>query len=328
MACEAGGPHLRFMQKERPERPYNCRETAFRREGCRVKIVILGGTGMLGSMLVRVFSKLPVPLYASFRDGTKIRPDAPCKWFMFQAGTAFPPSLEGLLGPGDWILNAAGSIPHREEGGRALIQANALLPYDLVRYTERGVRVLQIATDCVFSGECGAYVETDRHDSMYAYGKAKSLGEVRAPRFHHLRCSIVGPELNNKLSLLEWVRSHEPGSEVRGYSNHLWNGITTLAFAKIAAAIVSGDGKLGYLQHVVPRHPASKRALVTAISKHFGLGLKVLPVEDPKTGHRDMTLGTDDPILNESLWVAAGYKGVPGIEELIQELAEFDLVRA
>lgn len=288
-------------------------------------VVILGGTGMLGSMLVRVLNELPVPVYASFHDGSKERPKADSvHWFMFNAGGRLPPSIESGLGPGDWIVNAIGLIPHRGLGRRRdAIQVNASFPYELIRYTERRVRVLQIATDCVFLGNKGAYVEDDPHDAVTVYGKTKSLGEVDAPGFHHLRCSIVGPELNNKLSLLEWVLSHDPDSEIMGYSNHLWNGITTLAFAKIVEHVIADDVGLPRVQHIVPKHPVSKRALVQAIATHYGLGARVIPCETPG-GVRDMTLSTENGALNDRLWRGAGYDGPPGMDELIQETAAFD----
>ena len=66
-----------------------------------------------------------------------------------------------------------------------------------------GARVLQIATDCVYSGAQGAYVETDLHDALDVYGKTKSLGECQEPNVYHLRCSIIGPEPKDFKFLIE-----------------------------------------------------------------------------------------------------------------------------
>ena len=41
--------------------------------------------------------------------------------------------------------------------------------------------ILQIATDCVYSGATGGYTESSSHDALDVYGKTKSLGEVALP---------------------------------------------------------------------------------------------------------------------------------------------------
>ena len=48
------------------------------------------------------------------------------------------------------------------------------------------------------------------HDDLWFVGKrlTKSVGEVHSPAVHHLRCSIIGPELRGHRSLLDWFRGH------------------------------------------------------------------------------------------------------------------------
>ena len=41
--------------------------------------------------------------------------------------------------------------------------------------------------------------------------------------------------------LLEWVLNHPKGSVLNGYSHHIWNGVTTLQFAKICKAVIEND---------------------------------------------------------------------------------------
>src|SRR5436190_133310 len=73
------------------------------------------------------------------------------------------------------------------------VDVNARLPH-LLGELARGAdaRILQIATDCVYSGSRGEYVESDPHDALDVYGKTKSLGESFQETVHHLRCSIIG----------------------------------------------------------------------------------------------------------------------------------------
>ena len=63
---------------------------------------------------------------------------------------------------------------------------------------------------------------------------SKSLGELCKPTI--IRISIIGEEVNNKRSLLEWVKSNS-GKEINGYENHYWNGVTCLQLAKIVNEI-------------------------------------------------------------------------------------------
>ena len=71
------------------------------------------------------------------------------------------------------------------------IKVNSLFPYKLAQTNKK---IIQIATDCVWNGMRGKYLETDPHDAEDIYGKTKSLGEVYSHNFLNLRCSIIGPE--------------------------------------------------------------------------------------------------------------------------------------
>lgn len=76
-------------------------------------------------------------------------------------------SLSDLLdvtGNVDFIVNAIGIIKSYIEDGvpsdamRAL-RVNSLVPHELARIAEpRGINVIQIATDCVYSGSRGSYI--------------------------------------------------------------------------------------------------------------------------------------------------------------------------
>ena len=171
-----------------------------------MRVVVLGASGMLGSM---VLSELA-------GDGTlevtgTVRPalDAEC------AGVD---DLARLLDGASWAVNAIGVIkPYiRDDEAAAVeraVRVNGLFPHLLARAAERtGCRVLQIATDCVYSGTIGNYREDAPHDALDVYGKTKSLGEVNSPAVHHLRCSIIGPEPKAHVSLLDWFLGPPSGS--------------------------------------------------------------------------------------------------------------------
>lgn len=299
-------------------------------------VLVLGGSGMLGSALVATLAADPaLDVYASARAPLldPLRERLPgARWLAFDA-EADP--LEALPGGVSWVINAIGVIRHHMLDGAAAsvsraIAVNALFPHRLAVWaSEAGARVLQIATDCVFSGARGGYSEDDRHDALDAYGKTKSLGEVRGPGFFHLRCSIVGPEAarlrqGGGRSLLEWLLGQAPGGCVDGYTDHRWNGVTTLHFARVARAIVrAGDDlDLPPLQHLVPADAVSKATLLRLFAREYGrddLTIRPRPAAHPV----DRTLRTAAPARNEALWRAAGHPGAPTIEDMVRELAQW-----
>jgi dTDP-4-dehydrorhamnose reductase len=152
------------------------------------------------------------------------------------------------------------------------------------------------------------------------YGKTKSLGEVSAENVLNLRCSIVGPELGRPISLLGWALSSPAAAELTGYTQHRWNGITTLHFAKICAAVIDGAG-VPSRQHVVPADSVTKAELLELMLAAFGR-TDVAVRHAPGPGAPvDRTLTTRDPAANERLWRAAGYTRPPTIGEMLGELA-------
>lgn len=203
------------------------------------------------------------------------------------------------------------------------IKVNAVFPLCLARSIQgTNTRVIQIATDCIFSGAKGNYKEKDQGDPVDYYGKYKYAGEVQMPGIHHLRCSIIGSELTGNVSLMDWFLSHADGDQVDGYSNHLWNGITTLHFAKICQGIIGNSVVLPHLQHVIPAGIISKAVLLKNINNLYRRRIVIKPVKTPKAINR--TLATGNPGLNKQLWDMAGYTKPPTIPQMLSEFKKFE----
>ena len=294
------------------------------------KVVVVGGSGMLGSALVSVLSRNPsLDVYATFTRPWSSRPRVAVKrWFMFRAGQSFPPAVQ--LGTGDWIVNAAGLIRHRMGPSPTMmsrseaIRVNSLLPHELAQIAlQTGARMINVTTDCVFSGRAGGYVETSQHDPADFYGQTKSLGEPRGSgQVTNLRCSIVGPEARGKLSLLEWFLAQPEGSVIKGYADHAWNGVTTLALSKVIEGLIlySGEGALTELHHLIPADDVSKLSLLELFRDAFG---RKIGIEYVAAGKVDRTLGTSQPEVNNRLWALAGYEKPPRMESMVAELARW-----
>ena len=298
----------------------------------RQKVLVLGGSGMLGAMVVDTFSRDPgVDIAATVREEALLsrwRAFYPAvSWSMLDAERSteeeIASAVEGCL----WVVNCIGVIKPYIRDDRAAeveraVRVNALFPYLLGRAAiKSGPKVLQIATDCVYSGAKGKYREGDPHDALDVYGKTKSLGEANIPNVHHLRCSIIGPEHKSFLSLLEWFRRQPGNAKVGGYINHEWNGVTTLHFARICLGIVRKNLPLSHLQHVVPDGTVTKEALL----RHFAAAVRRGDITiDPVHARTvvDRTLGTDNEEGNLALWKAAGYPTPPSVARMVEELGK------
>jgi len=276
------------------------------------KTVILGKTGMLGSEVEKVFRESGLKIITPERN-------------ILDAQNCTIENILDVINGADYIINCIGIIKpyiHKDnlnEIQRA-IEVNGLFPYKLALAAQKAeMRVIQIATDCVFDGIKGGYKEDDKHNASDVYGKTKSLGEIKADNFLNLRCSVIGREQKSYLSLLEWFLNQPKGAKVKGFKNHLWNGITTNIFAKICRGIVLNNAFMPGLQHIVPSDVVSKAEMLHIFAKIFKR--EDIQIEDIDTQISiNRTLLTNNKLQNAYLWHIGGYEKIPAIEEMIEEL--------
>jgi dTDP-4-dehydrorhamnose reductase len=280
------------------------------------KVLVLGATGMLGHAVAKLLSE---------ESGFEIIQSSRTKQPSYQKFDVEADNISEFINTmkPDWIINCIGIIkPHiKEESANSVfraIQVNSIFPYLLSSASNKPI--IQIATDCTFSGESGNYVETDLHDATDVYGKSKSLGEIKSENMKHLRVSIIGPENGRSTSLLEWFRSQSIDAEVRGFKDHLWNGITTYHFGKIAMGIIQNDFTEFEKTHVVPANVVTKSDLLNIFGEAYNRSdIKVVEANSSKTINR--TLSTTNPELNTRIWEMAGYQVIPTIREMVNEQA-------
>lgn len=299
------------------------------------RVIVLGASGMLGSMVTDLLATDDsLQVAAAVRSADYAREAANrlpnVDWRLFTIGDQVETARQlHSLGPADWVINAIGlTKPYTHDDNPAEVEraitGNALFPHWLGRAAqEYGGQVLQIATDCVYSGASGHYRETALHDALDVYGKTKSLGEAFLPNVHHLRCSIIGPEPKAYVFLLAWFLKQKSQAQLNGFTNHRWNGVTTLHFAAVCRGIIKQNIALPHLQHVIPTEDVSKYQLLQAFAQAYGRpDIIINPVEAGVAV--DRTLATNDPTLNQTLWAAAGYVQPPTVPEMVAELARFN----
>ena len=265
-----------------------------------MKIFVLGYTGMLGRY---VYTYLKSEGYRNVIGLSRKELDASCISDAQLNPVSFP--------KGTIIINCMGVIKLRDSiGDLEFIQVNSVFPHLLANMCEKtGSKLVHVTTDCIYDGLNGKYDESFVSNAADIYGKTKALGEPKNATI--IRTSIIGEELNNKRSLLEWVRSNKD-KEVLGYTNHVWNGVTCLQFAKICKYII--DNKLFWrgVKHLYSPEVITKYELVKLISKVYDLDIKVIPHETETQCDRTLTSIRNDITID-----------IPRLETQINEMKLF-----
>ena len=285
-------------------------------------IAILGSSGMIGSAANLYLSKLNYRIIEVNRSGISITGSNETRKF-----DVLTDSVDELLKSfpkGTVVINLIGMIRHKikeEESDSKLTASriNAEFPRDLVLGAENlGFRVIQIATDCIYSGKNGPYSENAKADPVDVYGYTKAAGELIAKNLLTLRVSIVGREIKEHVELMDWVVNQEINSVLNGFRNHRWNGITSLHFAKILNGILREDFHRMGTFHVVPEGSVSKYELIKMISEiSERKDLAIMEIDAENSINR--TLISKYPQINEDLWKGAGYRHIPAIRIMLEE---------
>lgn len=244
------------------------------------KVIIFGPNGMLGFYIKKYF--LNKNWDCSFISRNEL--DLSESYVENKLDIILNSIINSNIGKSFVIINCSGVIKQRKYSVFDLVRVNSEFPHYLELFKNKNkdidINVVHVTTDCVFSGNKGNYIETDPHDCLDDYGKSKSLGEPKDITI--IRTSIIGEELNNKLSLIEWVKSKK-NQNIDGYTNHFWNGVTCLTLAKEIENLIKSKNYWKGVKHFYTKHPygeeipASKYSLVSMISKIFELNINVIP---------------------------------------------------
>jgi len=290
-----------------------------------VNVAVLGSTGMLGSTITRGLENNSMTVYEFNRSGISITKKNESRKLNVATDNDVTKSFSGLKL--DYIINCIGLIKQLinlkdQDSIKLAYNINAEFPSKLTNFAKSlGIPVIQIGTDCVYSGRIGGYAEDEPHDPTDIYGITKSMGEIESSATMIIRCSIIGKELRTSNSLLSWVLSQTHNSRINGFTNHLWNGVTTLHFSQIVSGIIeSGTYKEGVF-HLVPHNVVSKYELISLIAKEFERSdLQISKFEAELPVNRSLI--TIYPERNLQLWSNGGYNRIPTVAEMVSTFAK------
>ncbi len=210
------------------------------------------------------------------------------------------------------IINCAGITKHLKEckNNAKAIQINSLLPHEIVNICRNlNTKIIQISTDCIFSGSKGNYKEQDIPDSIDIYGKSKYLGEISDKPHLTIRTSTIGHEINTKHGLLEWFLVQ---NKCMGYKNAIFSGITTLELAKVIYKILRYYENLNGIYHI-SSEPIDKYSLLKMISVTYKHNVELAPNLDFRI----------DRSLNSTRFSLATDYISPQWEEMISSMYKF-----
>jgi dTDP-4-dehydrorhamnose reductase len=282
-----------------------------------MRILILGGAGMLGHQLWRhlhpnhevwVTLRRPVSAYARFglcdQSKTISGIDASNQQHLVQALNTAKPEV---------IINCIGIIKQLKEAHNPItsISINSLLPHELAQLANlAGARVLHMSTDCVFNGRKGNYTEDDPSDAEDLYGRTKFLGELHYPNTLTIRSSIIGHELETKSGLIEWFLSQN-GKSIKGFKRAIYTGFTTFEMARIMEMAITRFPELHGLWQV-SSDPINKYDLLQLARKSYGWQGEILP---------DENFFCDRSLNSQRFRSKTGYQP-PSWPEMIEEMAK------
>lgn len=209
------------------------------------------------------------------------------------------------------VVNCVGMIKQRPAAADSVltIQLNSMLPHFLAGIiAEWSGKLIHFSTDCVFSGERGDYSESDPSDAADLYGKSKYLGEALPANALVLRTSIIGRELANKVSLLEWFLSMRKG-QVMGFRRAWWSGVTTNHLSGLVGDIIRTHPDLTGL-YQVSSGKISKYDLLLLLRDAYSIDVEI---------KADDAFFCDRSLLGERLRTAIGYE-CPSWPELLTQL--------
>jgi len=194
--------------------------------------VIVLGNGLLGSHIKRLYPQITVLSHQ-------------------ECDILYPLQIDRVLHTykPDVVINTTGIVPKHPKISDSLytLKVNSQGPKLLASACDEfGCKLVQISTNCVYSGQKGNYSEIDIPNPNDLYGMSKYLGEVTEYPHLVIRTSFVGFPDVGKRGLLHWASQQ---SKILGYDGFYWNGLTATEFARVLIEQIIPRG-LTHLIHV------------------------------------------------------------------------------
>ena len=281
-----------------------------------MKVLILGGSGMLGHKLSQVLAGR-FDTWATFRGSFAANDSSamidPRRILCGVSAENFESVVNALtvIEP-DAVVNCIGIVKQDEaaKDRYQTIAINSLFPHQLAQAcASLNIRLIHLSTDCVFNGRRGNYKEEDPSDAEDVYGRTKWLGELDYDHCLTIRTSMIGRELRGCHGLIEWFLSQR-GKKVRGFKRAIFSGFTTLALSELIGNVIADSGGLHGVWHVAA-DPISKFDLLSMVKQSLNVDIEIEP---------DETFVCDRSLDDSRFRARTGFKP-PSWEQMIDRFA-------
>ncbi len=177
----------------------------------------------------------------------------------------------------EWCINAIGRKLTRGTCLAQLHETNVALVSACAKGLPSSVGFLHASSDAVFGPSLAERGAEETPDATDAYGRSKAEAEAQmsGSRRVIIRCSFVGPDRAAPRNLLSWLLAAQ--DQVNGYTNHAWNGITSLQWAKTALELAESGDETPLVQ-LATLPPVSKYELLELIASVWGKRIRIVPL--------------------------------------------------
>jgi dTDP-4-dehydrorhamnose reductase len=239
-------------------------------------ILVLGSSGMLGYGVSEYFS----------RHNYNVTKISRAEFDVLKSDIEV---LSGFVNNSDLVINCIGIIKPMIAKNSELdvIKINGIFPRNLAMMCKKlNVKMVHVATDCVYTGRKGNYTELDYYDAEDLYGISKNCGDISECLV--LRTSLIGPENGTQRSLLEWAFLQK-GKSANGFTNHKWNGVSTIYFAEVVENIILNNLYKEGIFHLGSPDVVTKYELLKIFNDVFNLNMTITPVESSEYCDRSLS---------------------------------------
>jgi dTDP-4-dehydrorhamnose reductase len=246
-------------------------------------VLILGASGMLGHMLIRVLSPRHRVIGTT---SSQYKAESPLAKLLDRESWIGGIDVRSLnqvdelvreIQP-DVVINCVGVIKQKMESSNITdaITINSLFPHHLANLCQsQNSRLIHFSTDCVFEGTPGMKMVSDTPNATDLYGTTKRLGEVDYGDSITIRSSTVGAQIVGTESLFQWAISQK-GKKIKGFTGALYSGLTTMTMSKVILEIVDNFPQLSGIQQIASE-AITKHDLLRKLNAALGLNLDICP---------------------------------------------------
>ena len=234
-------------------------------------VLVLGGTGLLGYMLMQRAIIQKLNFIGTKRNKMSFEKSKK-KYFLKVNDITNIKLIESIIKKykPTFIVNCL-SLPDRNSNPEKILDLYSIFPKKLAILSHKyNFKIINISSDGIFGGDKNIYTENNIPDPNDIYGKCKFLGEVLDSNVLNIRTSLIGPSLA-KNTLFDRVFI---SNKIKGYKNYIFNGVTNLELSNIIIHIINFK-KFHFGTIHVSGEKISKYDLIKKIKKQFNLKLKV-----------------------------------------------------